>query len=790
MFNRLKGKQTCSGCQKTIDRDVRYCPHCGEAQSGQTVTCGQCRQEVPANARFCPGCGAAMSEVIAPAVRQNRWARNANDLAIRIEVDDVAGFWSHKLVVEPGTQAIIMADGRNLGVQGPGEYTLENLIDKAERFAALRVAQRMTAVIVDTEPFEMQFGCGGIFTNDPLRVGLGVRLLAQVKEPLKFYTTMLRSRVRFTREDLRQYLAPEIDNAAQAWLGQRSAHDLAVRLELKQELETHLELFLGDTFGLNGLDFTRLRTMDYNLEHIDRIKDIEETYLLRVTEMDTELAGRKQVFEVFTQEQLQELAEETQKVEIYERRAKLRERMRQAVLSDKFSELENEQEMEQFLRQMDKENLIADDEWDRFKRTLHWQRDDELRQRKTELEDRDWARTIDLEDRERDRAHLLARLNLEQQHDLRQIQLLQRLDLEPAELEHEQEMARQQLEGEIALESLKQEFRLSQQAQEANFRREQQNLDDISRRERALQDTQNRLTLGLQQAQNQAEIADIHRQQDQADAELGILLLEKMKAVRRKDEEERELQRLRSKERDMELDLRAEQRRLEMELQRKEVDYRHELERQAQEQQFELNWMERLKGMTPAELIVTARETDRAQLIRDMQQTEAMKGMSEQQILATMSANSPDAAQALAELARAAADGRFGEEQRDMYERMMAQAAQHAQELTQRSQAETERMERVRQQDLSDRQAERESTRNIIQTQLGGMADIERAKAGQPGPAGPTVVVTGTGGQSQTIGGSVQSSGVFRCPKCSQVVEEGANFCPNCRHQLRGTANS
>ena len=47
-------------------------------------------------------------------------------------------------------------------------------------------------------------------------------------------------------------------------------------------------------------------------------------------------------------------------------------------------------------------------------------------------------------------------------------------------------------------------------------------------------------------------------------------------------------------------------------------------------------------------------------------------------------------------------------------------------------------------------------------------------------------MVTGTGGTTHTIGGTGQSSGVFRCPNCSEVVDEGANFCPNCQHKLRG----
>jgi hypothetical protein len=353
---------------------------------------------------------------------------------------------------------------------------------------------------------------------------------------------------------------------------------------------------------------------------------------------------------------------------------------------------------------------------------------------------------------------------------LRQLDLLQRIDLEPAELEHEQMMARERLEGEMALETSRQEFLLYQQKQEADFHREQQELDDIARRERALQDTQNRLSIELQQAQTQAQIDQIRREQDQADGELGILLLEKMKAVRRKDEEERKMLDLRVAEQQMLLTLQAERERTEM-----------RMAERAQEQQFELDWMERLKGMPPAELVVAAKDAERAQIIRDMQQTEIMQGMTEQQILAMATENSPQAAQALAEIARAAAEGELNSEQREMYERLLGQA----QQLADQRAAEADRLDRI-----GREQADRQERMmyKALDTQRDAAVDVAKATSQPQQP--PTVIVTGTGGTTQTISGGVVQGGAFRCPNCSEVVEEDANFCPNCRHQLRGGVES
>lgn len=771
-------KPKCINCGHEMERNTNYCPECGAPQPGARVTCRHCGAQAPASAKYCPNCSRELSQSAAPPMRENRWRPDQSELAVRVEARDVNRGWLlTELIVEPGQKAIIIADGHSAGVQEPGSYLVSDLGDTIARAVGLRNAQRVQAVLIDTEPFDLTFDTDGIFTTDPYRVGVRIRLTVRITNPSLFHTTTLRSAVRFSAADLQSYLQDEVMEVAQEWIGQRSAQDLAIRLELKEEFESHLEIALDRSLARIGVELEQVRTLDYKLIHQDRLNDVRQEYLIRATKLDEQLKGERLLFDRLTEQQLLEIARETRDVEMVERRSQVRARLRRAILSDKFGELRDEREMEQFLRQIDKDKLLEDDEWDRIQRTIQWRRDDELRMRRDALADADWARSITLEDRDRDRAHLLARLETENRYGLAQLELQRRQDLEPAQQEHERLLARRRLEGEQALESLRQEFHLAQQRREADFRREQSHLDDYARRERAIRDTQTQLSIQLQQAKTAADIARIEREQDQADAELGILLLDKMKALRRRDEEERELLRLRSKEKDMQLDLEAEERRIRLAA---EVW----LKQKEQENRFELEWMNALKGMAPAELAVAARDSERALILRDMQATDAMKGMSEQQILAMMSRNSPEAAAALAEIARAGAEGRLGEEQRVLYERLLEQQGQ----LAAYRQQEVERLERLRGEDREDRRDEREGQRRLTETQLRGMADIESARARQQPavPPPPNVIVTG-GGTTYTVGGTAGTGGAaLRCPKCSEVVAEDANFCPNCRQQLRG----
>ena len=65
------------------------------------------------------------------------------------------------------------------------------------------------------------------------------------------------------------------------------------------------------------------------------------------------------------------------------------------------------------------------------------------------------------------------------------------------------------------------------------------------------------LDLMLRDARTQAEIEAIEREQDRLDLELGMQALERMKAIRRKDEEERILIALRTQREQAEITLMA-----------------------------------------------------------------------------------------------------------------------------------------------------------------------------------------------------------------------------------------
>jgi len=727
----FKRTQTCANCGHEIPRGANYCPGCGAPAVGGEVTCRFCGKSIPATAKFCPHCSKSTVGSERPAVVSNRWARDPDDFATRIEVDDLEGVLQRDLVIEPGTRAIILVDGRNLaGEVGPGRYTLKTFSDKL-RLPSLK--RRVTALLVDTGEVDLALTINDIYTSDPIKISLDCRVTTEVADPLAFFTNLLKGAQSYTLSQLRSYLYDEIQDAAQECIGAYSAADLHSSLERKQEFALHIEAHLAETLRQTGLSFSGVRTMNFRHARWNELTEEQEEYFLQLTKEEADLEHRKRLFDVFDRTEIQDIAEETRKLEHYEQRLQLRERMRRAVLSDEFAQLTAEQEMEQFLRDLDRQKLIGDDEWERIQRTLRWQREDDY-----------WERAAAIEDRDRERAYLLARLKLENDYDLKQIELLQRADLEPAQIQLELDLERQRVEGSQDLEARRQAFQLEQARQRAEFEREQARLDDILKRQRELENEQQRLSLELQRAQTAADIEAIEREQDRLDLELGITALERVKAVQRKDEEERKLLELRLEGERLKMQLAAEERRLQIRIAETRVA-----------QEFELARMERLKDLPPAAIVATA-DAERGRIIADMQRTEAMQ------------------------IAKAAAEGRLTREKMDMYERLLEQNKELLAEKDKASQ-------RVEEAWRTSADKIQETAITALASQREGMIEIARATSHPPAPQQPpTVVVTGPGGGQTVVGGAQEASagGRVQCRRCGTMLPVGTRFCTNCGYEF------
>jgi len=434
---------SCPKCGKGVSQGANFCPYCGVPLSTGRRVCGFCGAEAPADAVYCSRCGRPMEETERPAISGNRWGKGGDDFAVRVDVTDVPGFFRRELIIEPGTRALFIVDGRvpEEGVLGPGRYAFDNL---AQRIAGLGKAREVTAILVDGGDVELDFTIPDLFTSDPIRITMDCRLVVRVGNPVLFLTNLMKGRRNFPRSELRRYLFEEIQNATQEAVGEWSVRELHANLAFKEELATHIGAHLKRTFERAGLDFDRVRALNFRHERWDEMRGVKEEYFLQLSREEAELEGRRRLLDVLSQKELQELA-------YYEGRVQLHDRMRRAVLEDKLSELRTEEELERYLHELDRQKLLREEEIEELKRQFAWRREgwEALKRHYLSLLDAMFEMELEKLRRKREREEDLADLEIARkgfeilsEHKARKMQL---------ELERMEKMSRLSVEALIAV---------------------------------------------------------------------------------------------------------------------------------------------------------------------------------------------------------------------------------------------------------------------------------------------------------------------------------------------------
>jgi len=723
-------KQKCPQCGTENPSDARFCGQCRFELANVRKVCGACGYSNDGDAKFCQNCGQLLSQSEVTMVHHNRWVMGEKDFATRIEAEDLPGLLKRGVNVEAGTNGMMLENGASRGVVPAGAYTLTSFSEKFKQLFQSGLPKQLTILLTRITPTDLEFNAGGCYTKDPLKVGVTIRMQVEVNEPAKFLINVLRGRERYSVEELRQYLYPEVESVARGWIRAHTAEELANDISLKEKFELSIEETIKRTFKQTGLVFLQIRTIEMNLEVLDRINDIDIKYTLLTKETRAEAKGQKDYFDAQLELDLLTLIKETAKVEDEEKKAVLYERMRQAVLSDKMNEVRSEAQFKTFLREMDKDDLLAEKEKEEMLRT--WRED---------AQDHDLAR-----------AHLLDELKLKHDFELKKAELKLRYDLDKDRQEYEIDLENKKLDYEI---------QRRRKITEEELQLERQKIQIANDRARAQLEL-DKLEIERRQLASKAE-----RDDDEADAMLGMKILQTMKEIQRLDEEERRRIVREDEIKREEAKLNAELKRFEMDQQARESERSHELKK-----------MEMIATFSTEQLISIS-PTEQGKILAELKRTETLKGMTEEQILAMAAEKSPEVARAFQERFRAIADGKASEREKEMYERLVGEQKAMLDLLL----GETEK--RVR--DVKEaNHISQETSRHAMDR----LADTAQAFA--KGGSSQPVIITGLsgGGSTNVVNpnnlNNNPAPATKICINCGVTLSKDAKFCNSCGHRFEG----
>jgi len=182
-------KEACPSCKKPVTKGANFCAACGLGSAHGTRKCtdSACGARSPGDARYCVTCGVAFADAAKPAlVGETRWARTKDDLMARVEVRDVEGLFRKGLVVEFGTEALFLMDGKLMCLLEPGRHDLGGML---KRGIDLRARYEATAVVYDNSEFSLQFTAIRALTKEKVEVLADCEIRLRIEDAGKLFNS-------------------------------------------------------------------------------------------------------------------------------------------------------------------------------------------------------------------------------------------------------------------------------------------------------------------------------------------------------------------------------------------------------------------------------------------------------------------------------------------------------------------------------------------------------------------------------------------------------------------------
>lgn len=320
----------------------------------------------------------------------NRWIPSPTDFAARVEVSDLDGFFSKKLVVEPGVVAFVLENGQSVGTVPSGVYTLESFSQRL----AFWSKRPISAILARENPVYLELSCGDLPSREMLLVDVRVRVGIQVDDIALFQRNLLGARAVVSIADLEGMLAPVARQVMWEAIGRLSIRDLTSR-----QARVDLELAMTQAFGASllraGLKFVEVQTLAVSHHEYDaQRRRAGELWLQRegmaLNEQQAQAAADQRLAEIRGQEKTQELEILAQQVAADHmegelaartRRIGIRKSLREAILAGKFDAENAADQLAAFRQQQDSQRAVRDDEYQTLLETLRERRADRADQR-------------------------------------------------------------------------------------------------------------------------------------------------------------------------------------------------------------------------------------------------------------------------------------------------------------------------------------------------------------------------------------------------------------------------
>lgn len=283
---------------------------------------------------------------MADAKKNHRWSAPAEIFARSLSLDDgeiSRGILTDSIIIEPGTRACAMVEGRFLGEIPAGEFTFRDFRDKLQFW---RKGQA-TFLLTRSDVVRLSVNCDGFVSADDVPIDMRIDVGAQIDDPVLFMKNLMGPRKEYPVHELAERLKPAVKQEAWVATARLQVEELrgpAIAAKVAQQVVDAI----APAFRRYGLKV-------FSVEGMLMQPSGMEKHWEKVKENNAEVADER-----LTNRRMGD------DVGILTDRIALREKLRDIAISDQFDQARSEEEYKALIAQVDKARLLRKEELDQL----------------------------------------------------------------------------------------------------------------------------------------------------------------------------------------------------------------------------------------------------------------------------------------------------------------------------------------------------------------------------------------------------------------------------------------
>ncbi len=339
----------CEKCGNRVPKQARFCNKCGTGAPGGWTRCHNCNSWVGVEAEFCHSCRAALYPEERDLVVNGSIRRVAGVFLQRVDLPAIKRRLDGKLIIEEGTKAIVMENGKITDVLKPGAYNVDgNLLKRVFSEPAYK-----SFFLVDAGDVALPFNVLGLRSKEDMKLNFYTeaifrfnpeKALALIENVLKDKRQIVHTEsdqeknaesneVRY--DNLWKCLEHEVTEAVRSMCLEASIDDLVKSAHVREAFENRLALTMSRAAERYGMVLVRCAAVTF----------FGKTY--------------------------EELCEKAGNIEADARKAVLEKRARRIVSDDKLDTVKTEKDLQAQLDQLAYEYDLNKEQLDvEFKKIL------------------------------------------------------------------------------------------------------------------------------------------------------------------------------------------------------------------------------------------------------------------------------------------------------------------------------------------------------------------------------------------------------------------------------------